>query len=131
MYFGGAANLSHSDTEIIKAFGVWLKRAREEHEKRRCALMHRSLSRIMESGIQPPSLVRHRRKGRGGYRDKLHWLGALRVVRYYPPSQLVDYPDSNLKVDAPYSHLPDLHDAAKKAQSLLDEILRCDTSMLS
>ena len=83
----------------------------------------------MASGTKPPELLKHRKKGRGGYRDKLRWLGALRVVRYYPPFQLGEYPHSEVKVDAPYSHLPDLRDAAKKAKSLLDEIRRPKSAM--
>ena len=84
---------------------------------------------MMASVIKPAELVKHQKKGRGGYRDKLRWLGALRVVRYYSPSELGDYPHSKVKVDAPYSHLPDLYEAAKKAQGLLDEIRRSDAAM--
>jgi hypothetical protein len=121
-YAGIAINLSYSDAEIAKAFKLSLKSVRQEHEALRSPIINRAFSRIMASGTKPPALLMHRRKGRGGYRDKLRWLGALRVVRYYPPSQLANYPHTNIQVDAPYSHLPDLYEAAKRAQGLLTEI---------
>jgi hypothetical protein len=119
---GIAINLSYSDAEIVKAIKLSLGSVRQEHEALRSTPIERAFSRIMASGTKPPVLLVHRRKGRGGYRDKLRWLGALRVVHYYPSSQLADNPDSNIQVDAPYSHLPDLYQAAKRAQGLLDEI---------
>ena len=128
-YCGIAINLSYSDTEIAKEVRLSLKGVREEHERLRFPIINRAFSRVMASGITPAELLKHRKKGRGGYRDKLRWLGALRIVGYYSPFDLVDYPYSKVKVDAPYSHLPDLYDAAKKAQGLLDEIRRSDAAM--
>jgi hypothetical protein len=130
-YCGIAINLSYSDTEIAKEFRLSLKEVREEHERLRFPSIHRAFSRVMASETKPAELLKHRKKGRGGYRDKLRWLGALRVLHYYSPSQLGEYPDSNVKVDGPYSHLPDLYDAAKKAQSLLNEIRRSGAAMSS
>jgi hypothetical protein len=86
-YCGVSINLSYSDTEIVKEFRLSLKGVREEQERLRSPIIHRAFSRVM-SEIKPAELLKHRKKGRGGYRDKLRWLGALRVVRYYPPSQL-------------------------------------------
>ena len=127
-YCGVSINLSYSDTELVKEFRLSLKGVREEHERLRFPIIHRAFSRVM-SEIKPAELLKHRKKGRGGYRDKLRWLGALRIVRYYSPVDLVDYPYSKVKVDAPYAHQPDLYDAAKKAQALLDEIRRSDAAM--
>ena len=127
-YCGIAINLSYSDTEIAKEVRLSLKGVREDHETLRSPI-NRAFARVMASGTKPAELLKHRKKGRGGYRDKLRWLGALRIVGYYSRLDLVDYPYSKVKVDAPYSHLPDLYDAAKKAQSLLDEIRRSDAAM--
>ena len=127
-YCGISINLTYRDSEITKEFRLSLKAVREEHERLRSPIMHRALSRMVASVIKPAELVKHQKKGRGGYRDKLRWLGALRVVRYYSP-ELGDYPHSKVKVAAPYSHLPDLYEAAKKAQGLLDEIRRSDAAM--
>ena len=56
------------------------------------------------------------------WKEDLCKLGALRVQDHYSPRELADYGDSNLKVDAPYSHLPDLSRAAKSARGLLDRL---------
>ena len=84
-YCGISINLTYSDSEITKEFRLSLKAVREEHERLRSPIMHRALSRMVASVIKPAELVKHQKKGRGGYRDKLRWLGALRVVRYYSP----------------------------------------------
>jgi hypothetical protein len=59
---------------------------------------------------------------RGQFKDKLRWLGALRVKNHYRYSDLVDYPESQMKVKAPYKHYPDLMEAAKKAKGLILEM---------
>lgn len=99
-----AIDWNFDDPAIVGAFTDWLKVQRAERER---------------LGADSP---KYRKKGRGGFRDKLRWLGALRVIHHYSPDELADYADSNLKVDAPYSHLPDLYEAAKKAQTVVDAI---------
>ncbi len=99
-----AINWDYGDPEIKNAFESWLTERRHEREK---------------LGLKA---IKHRRTARGGFVDKLRWLGALRVRNHYSPNELSDYPDSNLKVDAPYSHLPDLYEAASKAERLLNRL---------
>jgi len=98
-------NWNYPDGELKRAFAKWLSEERKDREKRG----------LTEIKYQP--------KGRGGFRDRLNWLGALRVKKHYPKRQLVDHADTNLKVDAPYCHLPDLLKCAKKAAKLLDMLL--------
>jgi hypothetical protein len=104
-----AINWNYPDGEIESAFKSWLNEQRGERTKR---------------GLTE---IKHRKTARGGFRDKLRWLGALRVINHYPPGKLadlpikvVDNPSWWLKVPAPYSYLPDLYEAAKKAQRLID-----------
>jgi hypothetical protein len=104
-----AINWNYPDCEIESAFKSWLNEQREERTKR---------------GLTE---IKHRKTARGRFRDKLRWLGAMRVINHYPPGQLadlpikvVDNPSWRLKVPAPYSYLPDLYEAARKAQRLID-----------
>jgi hypothetical protein len=104
-----AVNWNYADVEIKKAFQSWLNEQRKEHAK------------------LDFTKIRHRKVARGGFRDKLRRLGALRVIEHYLPSELadlpikvVDNPSWKLKVPAPYSYLPDLYEAAKEARRLLD-----------
>ena len=63
--------------------------------------------------------------GRGGFKDQLNWLGALRLREYYPRNQLADDTYLRLEIsDPPYSNLPDLYEAAKKARELLGKLLQ-------
>src|SRR5205807_2348545 len=97
-----AINWRFADRDLKRTFDEWLAERRKEVERR---------------GWTKPD---YKAKIRGGSMDRLNWLGALRVVKHYSKKQLVDYADTNLKVDAPYSHLPDLYKNAKKAGSLLE-----------
>jgi hypothetical protein len=104
-----AINWNYGNPEIIDAFTSWLQEQRQQREK---------------LGLKA---MKYRKTSRGGFGDKLRWLGALRIVNHYSPSELSDYPcidnpNKKLKVPAPYSHLPDLYEAAKKAQSLVGRI---------
>jgi len=106
-----AVDWNYPDPEIESAFKSWLKEQREERAK----------LGLIE--------IKHRKTSRGGFRDKLRRLGALRVLNHYPPEvladlpiEVVDNPSWKLKVSAPYSYLPDLYEAAKKAQRLIVEI---------
>jgi hypothetical protein len=98
-----AINWRFADRDLKRTFDEWLAERRKEVERR---------------GWTKPD---YKAKGRGGSVDRLNWLGALRVVEHYrrTDTQLVDYADTNLKIDAPYSHLPDLRKNAKKARKLL------------
>jgi hypothetical protein len=105
-----AIDWNYVDSEIRRAFESWLN----EQRKARANL-----------GL---AQIKHHKTARGGFRDKLRRLGALRVINHYQQSELadlpvkvVDDPSWKLKVPAPYSYLPDLYEAAKKAQQLLDE----------
>ena len=91
-----AINWDFKDAPIIAAFTHWL----DEQRRARKAI-----------GLKEAKPT----VSRGGFTDKLKWLGALRVKDHYRHRDLVDHADTNLKVDAPYSHYPDLLDAAKKA----------------
>jgi hypothetical protein len=93
-----AINWRYPDREIKRRFEQWLSEQREEVKW---------------------TEFDYKIKARGGSMDRLNWLGALRVVKHYRKTQLVDYADTNLKVDAPYSHLPDLYKNAKRAGNLL------------
>lgn len=59
---------------------------------------------------------------RGQARDKLRWLGALRVKNHYRFSELVQDRMVRSDIDAPYSYYPDLSAAAKKAENLLTQM---------
>jgi hypothetical protein len=99
-----AINWYYPDAQLKRAFAEWLSEQRKDREKR---------------GLTE---ITYKPRGRGGFRDRLNWLGALRVVNHYSKKQLVDYADTNLKVGAPYRHLPDLYEAAKKALHLLSSV---------
>ena len=95
-----AINWDYPLSEIRRAFSEWLK------------------ERTRERKSEPKFLP----KSRGGFKDRLHWLGALRVKKHYRYRDLVDYDDSNLKVEAPCSHYPDLLKNADKAVRLIAEM---------
>jgi hypothetical protein len=97
-------NWHYPDAELKRAFAKWLSEQRKDRKK------------------SEPAEIKYKPKGRGGFGDRLNCLGALRVREHYSKSQLVDYSDTKLKVPAPYSHLPDLLRAAKKATTLLDTL---------
>jgi hypothetical protein len=104
-----AINWNYPDTEIEAVFSKWLLERRKGRQK--CGL---------------PG-IKYKPKGRGGSKDRLNWLGALRVREGYPHNELVNCsdpfrPDHYLVVAAPYSHLPDLYEAAKKADQLLSAV---------
>lgn len=103
-------NWSHRDPEIKRAFNEWLQREREERQK------------LGITECRPQS------SNRGGFRDRLNWLGALRVINHYRHKELVDYNDTNLKVSAPYSHYPDLRVAANKARQEIARLFPDDWS---
>jgi hypothetical protein len=102
-----AINWHYPNAELTRAFAKWLSEQRKDREQR---------------GLTE---IKYRQKGRGGFRDQLNWLGALRVKEHYPRKQLVEYPNTRLKIDAPpYYNLPDLYEGAKKARRLVDSMLR-------
>jgi hypothetical protein len=92
-----AINWDFQNSQIVEAFTHWLN---DQREARRAIGMREAKHTV----------------SRGAFRDKLNRLGALRVKNHYRHKDLVDYGDTNLKVAAPYSHYPDLLDAAKKAE---------------
>jgi len=102
-----AIDWNYPDPAIERAFGKWLSEQRKDREKR---------------GLTE---IKHKPKGRGGLWDRLNWLGALRVAEHYPRKQLVEYPKTRLKINAPpYYHLPDLYEGASKARKLLGRLLQ-------
>ena len=102
-----AINWHYPDTQLTRAFAEWLSEQRKDREQR---------------GLTE---IKYKQKGRGGFRDQLNWLGALRVMEHYPRKQLVEYPKTRLKINAPpYYHLPDFYEGAKKARKLVDSMLR-------
>jgi hypothetical protein len=98
-------NWNYPDAELKRAFAKWLSEQRKGREK----------GELTE--------IKYKPKGRGGFSDRLNWLGALRVRKHYRTGQLVDYGETELKVPAPYSHSPDLYKNAKKADHLLKMML--------
>jgi hypothetical protein len=102
-----AINWSYPDPAIKRAFGKWLSEQRQDREKR---------------GLTE---LKYKPRGRGGLKDQLNWLGALRVKEHYSRKQLVDYPWPRLKVAAcPYLNSTDLYEAAKKARELVENLLQ-------
>jgi hypothetical protein len=98
-----AIDWDYPDSEMMQAVTEWLAGKRKARA---------------EAGLQS---VKHKPISRGGYRDQLRWLGALRVRNFYPTNSMAEYTDSNLKVEAPFSHLPDLYEAAAKAENLIGQ----------
>jgi hypothetical protein len=102
-----AINWSYPDSEIRRAFEKWLSDEREGRKGR--GLTH----------------IGRKTRGRGGFKDQLNCLGALRVTEHYPRKQLADYPYPRLKISStPYSNLPDLYEATKKAREFLNKLLQ-------
>ena len=103
-----AVNWGFKNSQIVEAFKHWLNDQREV----------RRTSGLKEAKPEP---------SRGQFRDKLSWLCALRLKNHYRKKELVDYNDTNLKiVGAPYSHYPDLLDAAKKAKDEMAKLFPSD-----
>jgi hypothetical protein len=96
-----AINWDWPSAEIRRAFGQWLQ---EQANKRKD-----------KPKINP-------RPSRGQWKDKLRWLGALRVKNHYDYRDLVDATDLSLKDNkAPYFYYPALRNAVKKAEHLISE----------
>ena len=94
-------NWDYPVPEIKRHFAAWLERRNAE----------------------PPVKPKFTRTSRGHFKDKLRWLGALRVKRFYCKSDLVAYGNSQLKINnPPYYHYPDLCKAAKRATNLILEM---------
>jgi hypothetical protein len=92
----------NSKNEVLQeSFANWINRQRKERKK---------------SGVL-------RQGSRGGYRDQLRWLGALRVKEHYRFRNLVDYSEQfikpRLRVPAPYKNVHDLYAAAKDASEII------------
>lgn len=77
-------------------------------------------------GKQKGAKPNRRVNSRGGYRDKLNRLGALRMQKHYPKRELLEYGESRLKINASYSNYPDLVEAAKKAEHEMMKLFPSD-----
>jgi len=88
------------DHVLAERFTTWLKEQRAKLKERGFVIRK-----------MPP---------RGGLRDQLRCLGALRIRDHYGRSRLVDSNFKRLKVDAPYKNLPDLYEAAKAAEQIIN-----------
>jgi len=101
-----AINWNYPDAELKRAFAKWLSKQRKAGEKSEL------------------TVIKYKPRRRGGFRDRLRWLGALRVAQYYGTTQLVNYQDQDakLKVAAPYRYSTDLYKNARKARNLLDQL---------
>jgi hypothetical protein len=86
------------DGRLKENFANWVRQQRQE---------------LKERGVT-------KKPSRGGLRDQLRWLGALRVKECYPHKMLVDYPYPKLKKPAPFSNRSDLYAAAKNANRIID-----------
>jgi hypothetical protein len=98
-----AINWNFKKSQVVGAFAHWLN---DQLEARRTLALREAKPKV----------------SRGGFRDKLNWLGALRVKNHFRKKDLVGYDDTNLKVDAPYCHYPDLLDAAKKVEQEIERL---------
>ena len=107
-----AIDWNFEDKRLLGKFKRWVEDQRAEAQ----------MLGVKRTTILKPPV--HKPKARGGYRDRLNWLGALRVVAHYRDRDLHDYADTNLKVDAPYSHTPDLYKNAKQATEWIDSVIR-------
>jgi hypothetical protein len=106
-----AIDWGYRDAEIRRAFGEWLEDQRQERKK-------------LGLSDEKPAI------SRGGFADRLNWLGALRVKNYFPKKgQLVDYDGAyltRLKVAAPYKFYTDLCKAAKRAEKEMARLFPSD-----
>ena len=104
-----AINWNFNDSQIVEAFKHWLS----EQRKARKAL-----------GLKDAKPT----VSRGGFKDKLNWLGALRVKNHYRHKDLVAHNSPKLKLGcrpyggAPYLYYPDLLAAAKKATEEINRL---------
>jgi hypothetical protein len=104
-----AVNWNYPETMIREAFDKWTS----------LQLLGRKARGLKET--------KYNRKGRRvGPRDRLNWLGALRLFDHYGRKGLVDDSASNISPskrvkikNPPYFHLSDLYEAAEKARDLL------------
>jgi hypothetical protein len=101
-----AINWHYPDAELKRTFAKWLLKQRKDREK-----------------SERPE-IKYKQKGRGGFSDRVRWLGALRLVQHYRTSQLVNYEnqDAKLKIAAPYRYSSDLYKNARKARNLLNKL---------
>jgi hypothetical protein len=105
-----AVDWNYPDPEIRRALEVWL---REQRKYRKAA------------GLPGPQASQ---RSRGGLRDRLRWLGALRFRNHYTPAELRNHADAQLFGGrAPYCHLPDLYANAKRAEDLLPVLFAADS----
>lgn len=95
-----AINWSHNNSQIKRALAEWLEDQRDERKK---------------LGLPDKKPV----SNRGGFRDRLNWLAALRLQQHYPKKELVkNYGDTGLKCkEWPYWHYSDLCEAANRAKN--------------
>jgi hypothetical protein len=89
-----------NDRVLAERFANWLKEQRVKLKQR--------------------GFVIRRKPPRGGLRDQLRCLGALRIKDHYGRGGLVDSNFKRLKVAAPYKNLPELYKAAKTAQQIIN-----------
>ncbi len=110
-----AIDWNFKNSQIIEALTDWLNNQREARKVIGLKEAKQTISR-------------------GAFRDKLNWLGALRVKNHYPYKDLVEYPDGRIKLNsnplerAPYSHYPDLCKAARKAEQEIAKMFPKDWS---
>jgi len=96
-------NWKFKDAPIIEAFKTWLTAGRLKRSK---AGLPEAKSKV----------------SRGGFADRLNWLGALRIKNTHSKKHLV-YPDGvELKVDVFYNRYSELLEAASKAENLLQKL---------
>jgi|GEM_PF-2652828 len=108
-----AINWDFKDHQIIEAFKDWLD---DQREARRIIGLKEAKHTV----------------SRGGFSDKLNWLGALRVKNHYPHRALVEYPSGRIMGKdyefAPYKYYPDLHENALKAEQEIARMFPKDWS---
>jgi hypothetical protein len=102
-----AINWNFKNSQIVNAFTDWLSDQRKARK---------------DIGLKDAKPT----VSRGGFADKLKWLGALRVFEFYKKhrrlKEWVSYPDQMLNINAPYCYYPDLLDAAKKATKEINRL---------
>jgi hypothetical protein len=104
-----AIDWNYPNAAIKRAFEKWLS-------QRRAARKGRGSTK-----------TKYKPKGRGGFRDRLNRLAALRLLKHYGARGLVKDPRdprSRIKfADAPYQNLSDLYEAKAKAERLVTGLL--------
>jgi hypothetical protein len=102
-----AVDWNYSDAAIKREFNKWLAEMRVDVTRQ-------------------SAVTKKHKPTRGGFRDRLNRLAAIRLLDHYGPSGLSDPHDVRGRIkfrDAPYQYFPDLYEAQAKAEKFLNLLL--------